>query len=159
MLEGFYTVLQEDFYTAYVNIGDMIRSHRVCPLKAIVTAEESQFASCSLTCLAWQIFLGALASTWSLVSASSTRPSGLTQIIDIYTFPLEVETTGCIVRGPERFLDLQSHRPNRISLSTMTLSHRDALTVQLPWSLSEVAFESRLEMVRAIHLMTFADGR
>ena len=30
--EGFYTVLQKDFYNAYVNSGASIRSHRVCSL-------------------------------------------------------------------------------------------------------------------------------
>nr|ACS88371.1 putative protein [Coix lacryma-jobi] len=34
--EGFYTVIQEDFYRAYVNSGVHIRPHRVCSLEALV---------------------------------------------------------------------------------------------------------------------------
>ena len=34
--EQFYTVLQEDFYNAYLNSGVAFRSERVCPLEAIV---------------------------------------------------------------------------------------------------------------------------
>ena len=39
---GFYTVLQEDFYNAYVNSGVAFRSQRVCPLEAIVAARGEQ---------------------------------------------------------------------------------------------------------------------
>ena len=34
--EQFYTVLQEDFYNAYLNSGVAFRSQRVCSLEAIV---------------------------------------------------------------------------------------------------------------------------
>ena len=34
--EQFYTVLQEDFYNAYLNSGVVFRSQRVCSLEAIV---------------------------------------------------------------------------------------------------------------------------
>jgi len=36
--EGFYIVLQEDFYNAYLNSSVAFRSQRVCPLEAIVAA-------------------------------------------------------------------------------------------------------------------------
>jgi len=35
-LEQFYTVLQEDFYNAYLNSGVAFRSQRVCSLEAII---------------------------------------------------------------------------------------------------------------------------
>jgi hypothetical protein len=41
-LEGFYTVLQEDFYNAYMNSGVAFRSQRVCALEAIVAAGGEQ---------------------------------------------------------------------------------------------------------------------
>jgi len=36
--EGFYTLLQEDFYIAYLNSGDVFRSQRVCNIESIVAA-------------------------------------------------------------------------------------------------------------------------
>jgi hypothetical protein len=41
-LEGLYTVLQKNFYNAYVNSGVAFRSQRVCPLEAIVVARGEQ---------------------------------------------------------------------------------------------------------------------
>ena len=43
--EGFYTVLQKDFYNAYVNSGASIRSHRVCSLQAVVAGGGEQVRS------------------------------------------------------------------------------------------------------------------
>ena len=40
--EGFYIVLQEDFYNAYLNSGVAFRSQRVCHLEAIVVAGGEQ---------------------------------------------------------------------------------------------------------------------
>ena len=40
--EQFYTMLQEDFYNAYLNSGVAFRSQRVCSLKAIVAAAGEQ---------------------------------------------------------------------------------------------------------------------
>ena len=37
-LKGFYTPLQEDFYNAYLNSGDVFRSQRVCNIETIVAA-------------------------------------------------------------------------------------------------------------------------
>ena len=34
--EGFYTPLQEDFYNAYLNIGAVFRSQRVCNIESII---------------------------------------------------------------------------------------------------------------------------
>ena len=34
--EGFYTLLQEDFYNAYLNSGALFRSQRVCNIESIV---------------------------------------------------------------------------------------------------------------------------
>ena len=36
--EHFYTVLQEDFYNAYLNSGVAFRSQRVCSIEAIIAA-------------------------------------------------------------------------------------------------------------------------
>ena len=36
--EGFYTPLQEDFYTTYLNSGSIFRSQRVCHIDSIVAA-------------------------------------------------------------------------------------------------------------------------
>ena len=36
--EGFYTLLHEDFYNAYLNSGAVFRSQRVCSIEAIVAA-------------------------------------------------------------------------------------------------------------------------
>jgi hypothetical protein len=41
-LEGFYTVLQEDFYNAYLNSGVAFRPQRVYSLEAIVAAGGEQ---------------------------------------------------------------------------------------------------------------------
>ena len=41
-LEQFYTVLQEDFYNAYLNSGVAFRSQRVCSLEAIVAVAGEQ---------------------------------------------------------------------------------------------------------------------
>ena len=41
-LEGFYTVLQEDFYNAYLNSGVAFRSQWVCRLEAIMAAGAEQ---------------------------------------------------------------------------------------------------------------------
>ena len=40
--EHFYTVLQEDFYNAYLNSGIAFRFQRVCPLESLVAAEGEQ---------------------------------------------------------------------------------------------------------------------
>ena len=40
--EQFYTVLQEDFYNAYLNSGVAFRSQRVCSLEAIVAVAGEQ---------------------------------------------------------------------------------------------------------------------
>jgi len=40
--EGFYTVLQEDFYTAFALSGVALRSHRVCQIRDIVAATGEQ---------------------------------------------------------------------------------------------------------------------
>ena len=40
--EQFYTVLQENFYNAYLNSGVAFRSQRVCSLEAIVTVVGEQ---------------------------------------------------------------------------------------------------------------------
>ena len=37
-LEGFYTPLQEDFYNAYLNRGEVFRSQRVCNIESIIAA-------------------------------------------------------------------------------------------------------------------------
>ena len=36
--EGFYTPLQEDFYNAYLNSGEVFRSQTVCSIEAIAAA-------------------------------------------------------------------------------------------------------------------------
>ena len=41
-LEGLYTMLQEDFYNAYLNSSVAFRSQRVCRLEAIVVAGGEQ---------------------------------------------------------------------------------------------------------------------
>jgi len=40
--EHFYTVLQEDFYNAYLNSGIAFRFQRVCPLESLVAAAGEQ---------------------------------------------------------------------------------------------------------------------
>ena len=40
--EGFYTLLQEDFYNAYFNSGVAFRSQRVCSIEAIAAAAREQ---------------------------------------------------------------------------------------------------------------------
>jgi hypothetical protein len=47
-LEGFYIVLQKDFYNAYLNSGVPFRSQRVCSLEAIVAARGEQVVPTSL---------------------------------------------------------------------------------------------------------------
>ena len=41
-LEHFYTVLQEDFYNAYLNSGVAFRSQRVCSIESLVAATGEQ---------------------------------------------------------------------------------------------------------------------
>ena len=41
-LEHFYTILQEDFYNAYLNSGVAFRSQRVCFIESLVAAAGEQ---------------------------------------------------------------------------------------------------------------------
>ena len=92
--EGFYTPLQEDFYTAYLNSGAIFRSQRVCHIDAIVAAAREHIRP----------YLAYLPGLTDLIGWTRVYvPSWVHQFyaslyidpqLDIFTLHSEAETTG-----------------------------------------------------------------
>ena len=103
-LEQFYTVLQEDFYNAYLNSGVAFRSQRVCSLEAIVAVVGEQIRP-HLNYLPGLADLLGWTSQYipSWVRECSILPYGLTRGTGLFTLPSEAMTTGYRARGLERY--------------------------------------------------------
>ena len=103
-LEQFYTVLQEDFYNAYLNSCVAFISQRVCSLEAIVAVVGEQIRP-HLNYLPGLADLLGWTSQYipSWVRECSILPYGLTRGTGAFTLLSEAVTTGYRAQGLERY--------------------------------------------------------